>query len=234
MWFCKVPFCISKTRSCFKEYHEWEERASQGIVQKERLQWESLEKVEDGDLLLALAISASADEYSSPVSHTSSQSMSEAEMAALQRADVLERALRESSRKIKRLEQQLEQALSPVSGTFIRIDQHKRRKGTKLTGEERHAVLHCYEVCREEKHRGSVVPTLDPFLRTAVYFGTSQNTVRDAVHGKNLEDRRGVYSRFSWMRLIASDLRQRAAALNISGSVVALKRLHDKKVPTDE
>ncbi|KAF8923006.1 hypothetical protein BGZ47_005138, partial [Haplosporangium gracile] len=46
---------------------EREERASQDIVQKERLQWESLEEVEDDDLLLALAISASADEYSSPV-----------------------------------------------------------------------------------------------------------------------------------------------------------------------
>jgi hypothetical protein len=50
--------------------------------------------------------------------------------------------------------------------------------------------------------------------------------VRDAVHGKNLEDRRGMYSRFSSVRLIASDLQQRAAALNISGSVVTLKRLH--------
>jgi hypothetical protein len=167
--------CIYFIARIQEQRDEREERASQDIVQKERLQWESLEEVEDDDLLLALAISASADEYSSPVSHASSQSMSEAEMASLQRANVLERALRESSRRIKRLEQQLEQALTPVSGTFIRIDQHKRRKGTKLTGEKRRAVLHCYEVCREEKHRGSVVSTLDPFLRTAVYFETSQN-----------------------------------------------------------
>ncbi|KAF9308615.1 hypothetical protein BGZ91_007738, partial [Linnemannia elongata] len=92
---------------------EREERTSQDIVQKERLQWESLEEAEDNDLLLALAISASTDEYSSPVSQASSQSMSEVEMAALRKADVLERAFRESSRRIKRLEQQLEQALSP-------------------------------------------------------------------------------------------------------------------------
>jgi hypothetical protein len=69
---------------------EREERGSQDIVQKERLLWESLEEDDDDDLLLALAISASADEYSSPVSHASSQPMSEAEMAALQRANVLE------------------------------------------------------------------------------------------------------------------------------------------------
>ena len=152
--------------------------------------------------------------------------MSEAELSALLRAEAMERALKESSHRIQGLERQLEQALSPLSDTIIRIDQHKQQKGTKLTGEERRTVLHCYEVCREEKHRGSVVSTMDPILRTGVYFGMSPHTVRDAVLGKNLEDRRGMYSRFSSVRLMASDLRQRAAKLNFSGSAVTLKRLH--------
>ncbi|KAF9120810.1 hypothetical protein BG015_005970, partial [Linnemannia schmuckeri] len=137
---------------------ERENRTSQDIAQEERLHWETLEEVDDDDLLLALAISASADEYSSTVSHTShapSQPMSEVELAALQRAEALERALKESSRRIKGLEQQLEQILSPVSGTFIRIDQHKRRRGTKLTGEERRAVLHCYELDAIDGFRSS-------------------------------------------------------------------------------
>ncbi|KAF9081428.1 hypothetical protein BGX29_004530, partial [Mortierella sp. GBA35] len=206
-----------------------EERASQKVVQDERLRWEATEEVEDADLMLALALSASADEHAlaaSPASRVPSQPMSEVELAALERAETLERALKESSHRVKELERQLEQALPPLSGTLIRIDQHKRRRGTKLAGEERRAVLHCYEMCREEKNRGASVSTLDPFLRTAAYFGISQNTVRDAVHGKNLEDRRGMYSRFSSVRLIASDLRQKATELNLSGSAVTLKRLH--------
>lgn len=196
----------------------------------------------DDDLMLALALSQSADEHASTLSSASSTTlmpMREEELAAWERVNTLKRALKESSRKSKILELQLEhaeQALaqqhpptpspSPFSGTLIRIDQHKRRKGTKLTEAERRAVLHCYEVCHEEKRKGASVSTVDPFLRTAVYFGISQNTVRDAVAGKNLEDRRGMYSRFSSVRLIASDLRQRATQLNLSGSVVTLKRLH--------
>ena len=40
---------------------ERKERASQDIVQKERMRWEALEEVEDDDLLLALAILASTE-----------------------------------------------------------------------------------------------------------------------------------------------------------------------------
>lgn len=183
-----------------------EERASQKVVLEERLQWEASEEVVDDDLMLALALSQSADEHASTLSSASSTTlmpMREEELAAWERVNTLKRALKESSRKSKVLELQLEhaeQALaqqhpptpspSPFSGTLIRIDQHKRRKGTKLTEAERRAVLHCYEVCHEEKRKGASVSTVDPFLRTAVYFGISQNTVRDAVAGKNLEDRR--------------------------------------------
>jgi hypothetical protein len=50
---------------------EREDRVSQDIVQKERMQWEALEEVEDDDLLLALAISASTEEYPLTASRTS-------------------------------------------------------------------------------------------------------------------------------------------------------------------
>ncbi|KAG0199210.1 hypothetical protein BGX33_011800, partial [Mortierella sp. NVP41] len=189
-----------------------------------------------------LALSKSADEHASTASSSSCATlvtMSEVEFAAWERAETLKSTLKESSRHIKVLEQQLEHAEqaaaqyhlpapspAPVSGTLIRIDQYKRRKGTRLTEEERRAVLHCYEVCHEEKRKGTSVSRTDPFLRTAVYFGLSQNTVRDAVAGKNLGHRRGMYSRFISVRLIAADLRQRTTQLNLSGSVVTLKRLH--------
>ncbi|KAF8936114.1 hypothetical protein BGZ58_004601, partial [Dissophora ornata] len=91
---------------------------------------------------------------------------------------------------MKEMEQKLDFGANVQLGTAIRIDRYKRRRGKKLTEDERRAVLHCFEVCTEEKNRGKRVATVDPFLLTAVYFGVSQNTVRDAVFGRNLEDRR--------------------------------------------
>lgn len=184
--------------------------------------------------MLARALALSAAEHASTAATASiastvpSTPMSVLESAAWERVETTKRALKESSRRVKALERELEltRPQQNRSSSPIRINQHKRRRGTKLTEDERRAVLHCYEVCLEEKSRGKSVATADPFLRTAVYFGISQNTVRDTVSGKNLQDRRGRHNRFSSVRLMASDLRQKAAELNLAGSAVTLKRLH--------
>ncbi|KAF9113525.1 hypothetical protein BGX27_001335, partial [Mortierella sp. AM989] len=149
--------------------------------------------------------------------------------------------LKDANRQLKSLKQQLDdsQGLTyqlqeqlsesgPTSSirTSVCIDQNKRTKGKKLTDEERRAVLHCYQMCVKEKANGKSVATADPFSRTASYFGISQNTIRDAVFNRNIEDRRGRQTQFNPVRLLASDIRQRIVDLNIAGQAVTLNRLH--------
>ncbi|KAK3825946.1 MAG: hypothetical protein J3Q66DRAFT_329006 [Benniella sp.] len=115
-------------------------------------------------------------------------------------ADSTKRENKELKRKVRELEshlkslraqlQQLQVTATPRVGTQNRTDQHRRRRGTKLSEDERRAILHMYEMCLQEKENGKSVTTADPILRTAVYFGASQNTVRDAILGRNVEDRR--------------------------------------------
>lgn len=142
----------------------------------------------------------------------------------------LKQQLVESQGLIYRLQQQLSKNASvPIVHIRCRIDEYKRTKGKMLTTEERRAVLHCYHVCAKEKASGSYVATTDPFLRSATYLGISQNTIRNAIFRKNMEDRRGRHSRGSgvWnMKSLSSSLQQRIAELNTTGRAVTLKRLH--------
>jgi hypothetical protein len=123
-------------------------------------------------------------------------------------ADRTKRENKELKRKVRELEshlkslraqlQQLQVTATPRVGTQNRTDQHRRRRGTKLSEDERRAILHMYEMCLQEKENGKSVTTADPILRTAVYFGASQNTVRDAILGRNIDDRRSKRPHTYW------------------------------------
>jgi len=132
------------------------------------------------------------------------------------------RKLRKSEQHCQELELHLKnlqqsQEKKPPNGTTLHTDKYKRRKGIKLTEEERRSVLHCLELCVKEKRISKSVSTSDPIGRTASYLGLSTRTVRDAHLNRNIEDLRGTHLRFSYIRLLASDLRQKTAELNLSG-----------------
>jgi hypothetical protein len=142
----------------------------------------------------------------------------------------LKQQLHESQSLIFRLQQVLSKSASAsIIHTRSRTEEYKRIKGKVLTAEERRAVLHCYQVCAKEKASGSSVTTTDPFLRTVIYLGISQNTIRNVVFGKDMQDRRGQHSRSSsiWhLGPLSSSLQQRVTELNTTGRAVTLKRLH--------
>ncbi|KAF9208920.1 hypothetical protein BGZ49_007126 [Haplosporangium sp. Z 27] len=114
----------------------------------------------------------------------------------------LKRQLKSMTRKAEKLEmecQDLQKRLNairseanakPLAGTRLRTDKYKRRQGKKLSEDERRALLHCFELCVLEKEASKVISTADPYLRTAIYFGVTQRTVRDTISGRNLQDMR--------------------------------------------
>jgi len=150
----------------------------------------------------------------------------------------LERRLKDTARKLNKsgkLCQDLEHHLKvaqealgakALNGTTLHSEKFMRHKGKKLTEDERRAVLHCLKLCRMEKNASKTVSTADPIARTATYLGLSTRTVRDAESNRNIQDLRGTHLRFSYIRLLASDLRQKVTELNLSGVAVTLNRLH--------
>lgn len=115
--------------------------------------------------------------------------------------------------------------VKPLSGTETRTKNYTRVRGKTLSGDEKRAVLHCLEQCLIEKRGSHSVSTSNPILRTAVYFGIAERTVKDLIAGGCAVDSRGKHERYSSLRLFAADLRQHAAELNLSGSVVTINRL---------
>ncbi|KAF9435936.1 hypothetical protein BGZ76_005206 [Entomortierella beljakovae] len=92
------------------------------------------------------------------------------------------RELNKSKKLCSELEQLLEslrqrQEEKPINGTTFKTDEHKRPRGKKLTTEERRAVLHCHDLCAQEKKAGKSVSTTDPIARTASYLGLGTRTI---------------------------------------------------------
>lgn len=110
--------------------------------------------------------------------------------------------------------------------------EYKRRRGKKLTDEERRAVKHTIRHMFEEQGRGSFVKTKNPFLRAATYLGIAEATVRAVYHNKGLVDRRGKHVRFSNANLFGSDLRHYVNKLNLAGRPATLNRLRKYVVDT--
>ncbi|KAG0311478.1 hypothetical protein BGZ99_010131, partial [Dissophora globulifera] len=137
----------------------------------------------------------------------------------------LKQDLKEERRTSQDLRRQLERHQRQPTAS-IRTNEHERKKGAKLINEEKRAVLHCLEACREEKASVASVSTADPYLRTSAYIGVGSRTIHDVELGRNQEDRRGKHARFSSVRLLASDFRHKATELNLAGRVVTLNRLH--------
>ncbi|KAF8984258.1 hypothetical protein BGZ46_008431, partial [Entomortierella lignicola] len=233
-----------------------EEKENQHLIDTEWEKWEQLEAIaDDHDLLeIAKAISLSeAEVCPTESSATSPRSRCFNYFGSKVEQD-LQRELQEHIDNIYRLKHEFKQlkhdfkALqrenrsltgrltvyqkntqdrqdnTPVNPALV----HSRKKGKRLSAEEHRAVLHCYEICKLEKAQGMSVPTVDPILRTAVYFGMSHNTVRDVLNGTRVEDLRGKKSRQSIARLVASDLRQIATSMNLKGEPVTIDRLRSR------
>ncbi|KAF9174397.1 hypothetical protein BGX20_011429 [Mortierella sp. AD010] len=188
-----------------------QEKADQALVHDEQLLWERMEEIIDqeeivdhGDLVGQKDL-VSQEDPATALLHYTSKPTEDTDEEPVETKKVLKRKIRAANRKIKELEseslamqQQLNKLRSiPViktpTGTSLRTEKYKRTKGKKLSDDERRAILHLLELCFQEKNLGKSVSTADPFLRTAVYFGVSPRTVRDAHMGKNLQDfRRAV------------------------------------------
>lgn len=120
--------------------------------------------------------------------------------------------------------------------SLVRIDKHKRKRGKKLSMDERRAVKHLHEVCVLEKLNGKYVATGSPILRTSLYLGMSPKTISDVLDEKGLIDLRGQYTRTGTACAFASDLRQYTLDMNLTGRVVTVMRLHKRLMdswPTD-
>ncbi|KAF9343229.1 hypothetical protein BGX26_006062, partial [Mortierella sp. AD094] len=183
-----------------------EERADQQAVHEERLQWERVEELVDQEELIdqeeLVGQEDTATALVHPASEPSPEPTADMDEEPVETKTVLRRQIRQANRKIRELEseslamqQQLNKLRSiPViktpAGTGLRTEKHKRTKGKKLSDDERRAILHLLELCFQEKNLGKSVSTADPYLRTAIYFGVTQRTVRDAHMGKNLQDLR--------------------------------------------
>ncbi|KAF9090988.1 hypothetical protein BGX27_002106 [Mortierella sp. AM989] len=181
-----------------RQIEDQEESADQLATNEERLIVNELEGVVDEeDLAAALVLS----QYRSSPAHIPA-TIAEIDETDHETKTALKRQLKAMTRKAGKLEEEVQQLVQqlnnmravtmakPPSGTVLRTDKHKRLRGKKLTDDERRAALHCLELCNLEKNQGKSVSTADPFLRTAVYFGVSQRTIRDAYLGKNLQDLR--------------------------------------------
>ncbi|KAG0023894.1 hypothetical protein BGZ80_007425 [Entomortierella chlamydospora] len=186
-----------------------QEKADQALVHEERLLWERMEGLVDQEEIEELVdheelvdqgdLVGQEDLATAPI-HPTSEPTEDTDEEPVETKKVLRRKIRAANRKIKELEseslamqQQLNKLRSiPViktpAGTSLRTEKYKRTKGKKLSDDERRAILHLLELCFQEKNLGKSVSTADPFLRTAVYFGVSPRTVRDAHMGKNLQD----------------------------------------------
>ncbi|KAG0293881.1 hypothetical protein BGZ98_001984, partial [Dissophora globulifera] len=76
--------------------------------------------------------------------------MTESEKASYDIVERLKQDLKEERRTSQDLRRQLERhQRQPIAS--IRTNEHEQKKGAKLINEEKRAVIHCLEVCREEK-----------------------------------------------------------------------------------
>ncbi|KAI8356330.1 hypothetical protein B0O80DRAFT_506211 [Mortierella sp. GBAus27b] len=140
--------------------------------------------------------------------------------------DQMQHQLTELRSRIKEQEMRLHPLPSiPCINTRPNIEEYKRRRGKRLSMDERRAVLHCHKVCKHEQEAGQFVATANPILRTATYLGVSPKTIKSIIHNTDSEDRRGKYPRFVTTEAMAGDIKQLVNEMNIKGKPVTVGRI---------
>lgn len=203
-------------------------------------------EISDADLQLALALSASesstkpapnlaprSDPHPSDVEPSKEPSAAAIPTVctvpdALQTARDLDRMINSEYRQKLRSRKRETAPSSPTRVARV----HKRSKGKNLTNEEMRMVRHTYAVCVAEKNKSLAVSTKNPFLRTSIYLGLGERTVRNVLNPKKINDEtfveRGKYARYPESRLFAADLRSMTVDLNLRGLPVTTSRLRKK------
>ncbi|KAG0055095.1 hypothetical protein BGZ83_009622 [Gryganskiella cystojenkinii] len=136
------------------------------------------------------------------------------------------RKFEQQRRQIKKLKVELrmcdghkKRRYAPYDHRLSRSHEHRRRSGKKLTDDERRAVLHCHEMCRQEHAR--------PFIsiqRTAHYLGMAVKTVQEVLSGIKTRDKRGRYIRTLRSKDFEPYILNLATEWNLEGTPVTLKR----------